>query len=101
MKAECNSLFSTKVWTLEERPKGMKPLKGKWHFAMKHNEDRSFKKCKARFVAKAFSQVEGRDFLETYSPTARMSTIRMLNLAAQYKVKPRQMDIKTAFRMQT
>ena len=65
---------------------------------MKHNEDGSFKKCKARFVAKVFSQVEGRDFFETYSPTARMSTIRiLLNLAAQYQVKPRQMDIKTAY----
>ena len=98
MKAEFDSLCSNKVWTLEELPKGTKPLKGKWHFAMKHNEDGSFKKCKARFVAKGFSQLEGRDFFETCSPTARMPTIRiLLNLAAQYQVKPRQIDIKTAY----
>ena len=97
-KAEFDSLCSNKVWTLEQLPKGTKPLKEKWHFTMKHNEDGSFEKCKTRFVAKGFSQVEGRDFFETYSPTTRMSTIRvLLNLAAQYQVKPRQMDIETAY----
>ena len=65
---------------------------------MKHNEDGSLKKCKARFVAKGFSQVEGGDFFENFSPTARMSTIWiLLNLALQYPVKPRQLDIKTAY----
>ena len=98
IKGEFDSLCSNKVWTLEQLPKGPKPLKRKWHFTMKHNENGSFKKCRARFVAKSFSQVEGRNYLETYSPTARMSTIQiLLNLAAQYQVKPRQMDINTAY----
>ena len=65
---------------------------------MKHNEDGSFRKRKARFVAKGFSKVEGGDFFENYSPIARMSTIRiLLNLAAEYQLKPRQVDIKTAY----
>ena len=45
-----------------------------------------------------FSKVEGRDFLENYTPIARMSTTRiLLNLAAEYQLKPRQVDIKTAY----
>ena len=99
MKVEFDfSCCSNKVWTIEELPKGTKPLQGKWHFGMKHNEDGSFKKRNARFVAKVFSQLEGRDFFEIYSPTAGMSTIRiLLNLAAQYQVKPRHMDIKAVY----
>ena len=98
MKAEFDSLCSNKVWTLEQPAEGTTSLKGKWHFTMKHKEDGSFKKSKAQFVPKSFSQVDGRDFFETFSPTARMTTIRiLLNLAAQYQVKPRQMDIKTAY----
>ena len=97
MKAEFDSLYSNKVWTLEQLPKRTQPLKGKWHFTMKHNEDGSFKKCKAGFVAKGFSQVECRDFFKTYSPTSRMPTIRiLLKLAEQYQAKPKRMDIKTA-----
>ena len=65
---------------------------------MKHNKHGSFKKCKTRIVVKGFSLLEGRDFFEAYSSTARYSTIRvLLNLAAQYQRKQRQMDIKTPY----
>ena len=98
MEEENNSLQSNKVWKLEQLPNGTKPLKGKWHFAVKYNADGTVNKYKARFVAKGFSQKEGVDYNETYSPTARLTTIRvLLNLAAQYEVCPKQLDIKTAF----
>ena len=98
MEEEYNSLQSNKVWKLEQLPNGTKPLKGKWHFAVKYNADGTVNKYKARFVAKGFSQKEGVDYNETYSPTARLTTIRvLLNLAAQYEVCPKQLDIKTAF----
>ena len=49
-------------------------------------------------VAKGFSQIFGKDFYETYSPTTRLSTIRILMCIAisnNYQLK--QMDIKTAY----
>ena len=54
MKAEFDSLRGNQVWTLEELPKGTKPLTGKGHFVKKHNEDANFKKCNTRFAAKGF-----------------------------------------------
>ena len=65
---------------------------------MKYGPNDEISRFKARFVAKGFSQVEGKDFHETYSPTAKMSTIRIvLSLAVQNRYQLRQLDIKTVY----
>jgi hypothetical protein len=49
-------------------------------------------------VAKGYTQKEGEDFFDTYSPVARLTTIRVLiSLAASYVLTIHQMDVKTAF----
>ena len=45
---------------------------------MKHAADESVEKCKARFVAKGFSQKEGIDYEETFAPVAKYSSIRTI-----------------------
>ena len=97
MKKEFDSLEKNKVWELV-RNRGEKPMGSRWHFALKYGPNGEISRFKARFVAKGFSQVEGRDFHETYSPTAKMSTIRIvLSLAVQNRYQLRQLDIKTAY----
>ena len=49
-------------------------------------------------MAKGYTQKEGEDFFDTYSPVARIATIRvLLALAAAYGLLVHQMDVKTAF----
>ena len=49
-------------------------------------------------MAKGYTQKEGEDFFDTYSPVARIATIRvLLALAASYGLHVQQMDVKTAF----
>jgi hypothetical protein len=49
-------------------------------------------------VAKGYTQKEGEDFFDTYSPIARLTTIRvLLSLASSHGLLVHQMDVKTAF----
>jgi hypothetical protein len=60
--------------------------------------DSTVDKFKARLVVKGFTQKNGEDYFDTYSPVARMTTIHMLvALAACHVLLIHQMDVKTAF----
>jgi hypothetical protein len=50
----------------------------KWVFKKKFKPDGANDKYKTRFVTKGYTQKEGEDFVDTYSPVARMTTIRVL-----------------------
>jgi hypothetical protein len=60
--------------------------------------DGHISRYKARFVAKGFQQVDGIDYDETFSPVAKMDSIRLALSIATTKVwEVHQMDAKNAF----
>uniref|UniRef100_I1NZT6 Reverse transcriptase Ty1/copia-type domain-containing protein n=1 Tax=Oryza glaberrima TaxID=4538 RepID=I1NZT6_ORYGL len=81
-----------------ERTYGCKSVGCKWVLKKKLRPDSTIEKYKARLVAKGYTQKDGKDFFDTYSPVARLTTIRMLlSLAASHGLLVHQMDVKTAF----
>jgi hypothetical protein len=90
--------MSNGTWEVVERPYGCKPVGCKWVLKKKLRPDGTIDKYNARLVAKGYTQKEGEDFFGTYSPVARLTTIRvLLSLAASHGLLVHQMDVKTAF----
>jgi hypothetical protein len=74
------------------------PVGCKWVFKKKLRPDVTIEKYKARLVAKSYTQKEGEDYFDTYSPVARLTIIRMLLfMAASHGLLVHQMDVKITF----
>ena len=92
------SIDSNQVWELVEPPANIKPIGYKWVFKNKRGSDGKVETFKARLVAKGFTQKEGIDYEETFSPVAMLKSIRiLLSIAACPDYEIWQMDVKTAF----
>jgi len=98
MKEEMDSMDKNKVWELVDLPPNRKAIGNKWVLKIKRRADGLIDKYKARLVAKGYTQMEGVDFLETFSPVVRFDSIRViLAMVAHLDLELHQMDVKTAF----
>ena len=80
MFEEYDSIMKNQVWEVLSRPQGKKVVGSRWIYKVKHAADGSMEKYKARFVAKGFSQKEGIDYGETFTPVASILLFRPLSL---------------------
>ena len=61
------------VYELVQRPRGCKVIKNRWVFDVKTDGHK-----KAHLVAKGFSQVEGLDYNQVFSPVVRFETVHLI-----------------------
>ena len=96
MDTEMEMLKLNNTFTLTELPPNKSIVGGRWVYTLKGDPENPM--YKARYVAKGYSQVEGIDYHETFSPTARMETVRSLvQLSCQNDLLLHQMDVKSAY----
>ncbi|CAI7900195.1 unnamed protein product [Closterium sp. NIES-54] len=97
MDAEMASWKSTSTYVDEVPPPGANIVSGIWIFRVKQPPG-SPPAFKARYVARGFSQRHGFDFFQTFSPTPKMTTLRvLLHVAAQRDYELHLLDFSTTF----
>jgi hypothetical protein len=95
---ELASMREMKTWTLVPPPSGANIVSSKWVYKVKTNSDGSIARFKERLVARGFTQVAGVDYEETFAPTTKFTTIRlMLSLACSLQWPVEQADIDMHF----
>ena len=98
MTKEFNSLVDNRTWQLCELPPHKKSLGGRWVFALKKDENGEIVKYNVRYVAKSFDQIFGSGYLETFAPTAILSSIRMLlALVTHFHCEVFQFDVSSTY----
>jgi len=98
MKDELKSMEQNQVWDLVKLPHDSKRVGCKWIFKIKRDSKGKIERYKARLVAKGFTQKDGIDYKETFSPVSKKDSLRIIMaLVAHYDLELHQMDVKTAF----
>ena len=72
MNEEIKKIERNKTWTYFPRPKDKNVIGTKWVFRNKLDEDGKVSSNKERLGSKGYSQEEGIDYGETFSPIARL-----------------------------
>lgn len=98
MNDELNAMEINHTWSIESLPPGKNVVGCKWIYTLKFNPDGSIERHKARLVVQGFTQQEGVDFDDTFSPVAKLTTVKLLlALAAIQGWSLHQMDVSNAF----
>ncbi|CAI7792461.1 unnamed protein product [Closterium sp. NIES-54] len=97
MDAEMASWKSKGTYVDVVPPRGANIVDGMWNFRVNRSPG-SPPVFKARYVARGFSQQHGVDFFQTFFPTLKMTTLRvLLHVAAQRDYDLHSLDFSTAF----
>jgi hypothetical protein len=98
IRDEYKSIMKNKTWKLVPRPKNRNVVSSKWLFKHKLNEHGQIIRRKVRLVARGFTQIYGMDYLDTFAPVAKLTSLRiLLAIAALEDLEIHQMDVVTAF----
>lgn len=95
---EYEALINNKTWDLVPYKESMYVVTNRWAFRVKHKEDGSVERFKARLVAHGFQHNAGVDYFETYSPVAKPSTIKVVfTLVVTFGWDIQQIDVNNVF----
>lgn len=98
MVEEYISIMRNDVWDIVPRPEGKSLVTSRWIYKIKYAADGSIEKYKVRFMARGFSQKEGVDYEETFSPITKYASIKeVISIYSEMEWRIHQMDVNIYF----
>ncbi|XP_075490977.1 uncharacterized protein LOC142529351 [Primulina tabacum] len=98
MAQELAALDANHTWDLVQLPPSKLPIGKKWVYKVKYHADGRIDRFKASLVVKGYTQLHGIDYHDTFSPVAKITTVRcLLSVAAICQWPLYQMDVTNTF----
>jgi hypothetical protein len=96
MEKELETLKTNNTWELVPCPKDVKPLKTRWVYKIKKDNNNFI--YKSRYVAKGFKQIYGLNYLETFASVIKQMAWKLVfAIAVLYSLIIYKIDIISAF----
>jgi Reverse transcriptase (RNA-dependent DNA polymerase) len=98
MFEEMRALVKNDTWDMILRPSNKNTVGCNWVYSTKHTPKGKIDRLKAQLVAKGYTQTYSVDYEDTFSPVAKMNTVRtLISCAVNLGWDLFQLDVKNTF----
>ena len=95
---EITDITANDTFEIVNKPPDTNIVTARWVWTVKYTSDQLIDRYKARLVARGFTQVYGQDYWETFAPTIRADSLRLLlAIMAIEDMEADQADVNNAF----